>query len=261
MRNFTGDRLPDSYTICLLGHGSRDPEGIEEFLTLWNKLKERRFCKTIEYGFLGFAKPTVPEALSACLRDGIQNIIIVPGILLPGDHTKKDIPDAISKFFQGHPKANVHYAEPLGTQAEVMEVCRERIEEAEKYSPKSIDRTDTLLMTVAHGSHDTNINAQAEKNFLSFGEKLGFRKTAIHFAGTSQHSPETALEDILRSEFHRVIFLPYFLFSGVWVKRVNALADHIGKQYPNTEFLKTSCLKYHPLVIDTLIQRAQESIS
>mgnify|MGYP006433979657 CR=1 FL=1 len=104
MDNFTSDRLPDSYAICLLGHGSRDPEGIEEFLILWKKLRGRKFCRITECGFLEFAKPDISEALSACRQDGIQNIIIVPGILLPGEHTHRDIPEAIRKASRNHPE-------------------------------------------------------------------------------------------------------------------------------------------------------------
>jgi precorrin-8X/cobalt-precorrin-8 methylmutase len=259
MENFTDDKLPDSYAICLIGHGSREPEGIQEFLTLWEKLRERDFCQTTECGFLEFARPTVAEALSACLRDGIKDIIIVPGILLHGDHTQRDIPDAIGKVIEAHPEINIHYAEPLGTKTEVMEVCRQRIEEAEKCSPRSIARTDTLLMTVAHGSHD--LISEAENHFYLFGQKSGFGKTVIHFAGMSQHASEDILEKFSPQNFRRVILLPYFLFTGVWVKRVHALADTCANKYPDTEFLKASCLKHHMLIVDTLIQRARESIS
>jgi precorrin-8X/cobalt-precorrin-8 methylmutase len=261
MDNFTSDRLPDSYAICLLGHGSREPEGIEEFLILWEKLRKKKFCRITECGFLEFAKPDISEALSACRQDGIQNIIIVPGILLPGEHTHRDIPEAIRNTSQNHPEINIFYAEPLGTKNEVMQVCRERIEEAEKSSPKSIPRPETLLMAVAHGSNNENSNSQAEKNLLLLGQNSGFCKTVTHFAGTSQHSPEDTLEKLLPQELHRVILLPYFLFTGVWVKRVHALAETFSRKYPNIEFLNASCLKHHELIVDTLIQQARESIS
>ena len=251
MNSFTDDK--HSYAICLIGHGSRDPEGIEEFLTLWKKLRERKICRTTEYGFLEFAKPSVTEALSACHFDGIKHFIILPGILLPGEHSQRDIPNAVGD----HP--NTHFAEPLGTQPQVMAVCRERIEEAENLSQKSIARSKTLFMTVAHGSHD--YNSQVEKSFHLLGEKLGFGKTGIHFAGSSQDSLEESLEKLMPQEFHRVILLPFFLFSGVWVKRVHALADTFQEKYPNTEFLKASCLKHHEWIVDALVQRARESIS
>jgi precorrin-8X/cobalt-precorrin-8 methylmutase len=56
---FTEDRLSDSYTICFIGHGSRDPEGVQDFLTLSQKLRERKFCHIVESGFLKFVNPDI----------------------------------------------------------------------------------------------------------------------------------------------------------------------------------------------------------
>ena len=253
----TDDKLPDSYAICLIGHGSRDPEGNQQFLTLWQKLRERNFCPITEGGILEFAKPTATEALSACHQNDIKNMIIVPGILFSGKHTQKDIPDIAREIFQDQPEINLIFSQPLATQPEVMQVCRARIEESEKLSPKSISRAETLLLIVAHGSRDTDFNTQVEKDLLQLGENLGFSKTHICFAATSQHS----LEDVIFNpqEFHRVILLPFFLFTGVWVKRVHALADTFQGKYPDTEFLRAPCLGHHELIVDALIQRVRES--
>ena len=37
----TTDALPDDYTVCIAGHGSRNNDRIEEFLTLSSKFKKR----------------------------------------------------------------------------------------------------------------------------------------------------------------------------------------------------------------------------
>ena len=258
MAIFTDDKLPDSYALCLLGHGSRDPEGNQQFLTLWQKLRERNFCHITEGGFLDFAKPTATEALSACHQNSIKNIIVIPGILFSGEHTQKDIPKTIGEAFRDHPEINLIFSEPLAMQPEVMEVCQGRIEEGEKLSSKSIPRAETLLMIVGHGSRDKDFNAQVEKKLSWLGEELGFSKTVICFAGTSQYSLED--EKFKPQEFRRVILFPFFLFTGVWVKRVHALTETLQKKYPDTEFLKAPCLSHHNLIVDALIQRARKSV-
>ena len=261
MNPFVNIKLPDSYAICLVGHGSREQEGMQDFLSLWQKLKERDFCRITKYGFLELGQPTVAEGVSACLRDGIQNIIILPGFLLPGEHTQKDIPDALSKIVQSHPEICFHFAKPLGTSTEVMKVCQEHIEEAEKNLPQSIPRAQSLLLNILHGSHDAHLNSQVEKNFHGLGKKLNFAKTVTHFAGTSQHSLEDMLGKSITKNFNRVLLFPFFLFTGVWVKRVYALADTFQSQYPNIECLKVSCLKHHEGIVDALIHQAQKSIA
>lgn len=258
---FTDDRLPDSYAICLIGHGTRDPEGVQEFLTLSQKLRERKFCQIVESGFLEFAKPDITEALSACQRNGVKNIIILPGILFSGEHTQRDVPHTVDEVFRNHPEINLIIAEPLATQPKVIEACQKLIEEEEKNSPKPFSRSETLLMTIGHGSRDTGFNSEVEKNLSQLGEKMGFGKTLTGFAGTSQHYLEDMQEKFTPQGFRRVILLPFFLFSGVWAKRVHALADTFQSKYPDTELLKASCLSHHALIIDALIQRVRESVS
>lgn len=258
---FTDDRLPDSYAICLIGHGSRDPDGVQEFLTLSQKLCERKFCHIVESGFLEFANPDITEGLSACLRNGVKNIILLPGILFSGKHTQRDVPHTADEVFRNHPEINLIYAEPLATQAKVIEACQKRIEEEEKNSPKSFSRSETLLMTIGHGSRDTDFNSEVEKTLSQLGDEMGFGKTLTGFAGSSQHYMEDMQEKFTPHGFRRVILFPFFLFSGVWIKRVHALADTLQGKYLDTEFLKASCLSHHALIIDALIQRARESVS
>jgi precorrin-8X/cobalt-precorrin-8 methylmutase len=261
MNIFTDNGLPDSYAICLIGHGSRDPKGVEEFLTLAHKLHKRKFCQIVESGFLEFAKPNIIEALSACRRNGVKNIIILPGILFSGEHTLRDVPRTVDEVFRNHPEINLIFAEPLATQPKVIEACQKRIEKEEKNSPKPFSRSEALLMTIGHGSRDTSFNSEVETILSQLGEKMGFSKTLACFAGTSQHYLEDMQEKFTPQGFRRVILLPFFLFTGIWVKRVNALADTFQSKYPDTEFLKASCLSHHDLIIDALIQRVRESVS
>lgn len=60
MNTFTTER--NSYAICLIGHGTQDSEGNQDFLILGQKLREKKTCDIIQCGFLEFAKPTAAEA-------------------------------------------------------------------------------------------------------------------------------------------------------------------------------------------------------
>jgi sirohydrochlorin ferrochelatase len=116
-------------------------------------------------------------------------------------------------------------------------------------------------MTIGHGSHDTGFNSKVKKTLSQLGDNMGFGKTLTGFAESSQHYIEDMQEKFKPQRFRRVILFPFFLFSGVWVKRVHALADTLQRKYPETEILKTSCLRHHTLIIDALIQRVRESVS
>ena len=90
---------------------------------------------------------------------------------------------------------------------------------------------------------------------------MGFGKTIAFFAGTSKSSLEDLQKYFAQGEFRRVIVMPFFLFSGVWVKRIHTLAETFQNKYLDTEIIKTSCLSHHDLIVEALIQRARESVS
>ena len=212
---FTDDRLPDSYAICLIGHGSRDPEGVQDFLTLSQKLRERKFCHIVESGFLEFENPNITEALSACQRNGVKNIIILPGILFSGKHTQRDVPHTASAVFRNYPEINLIFAEPLATQPKVIEASQKRIEEEEKNSPESFSRSETLLMTIGHGSREKGFNSKVKKNLSQLGDNMGFCKTLIGFAGSSKNYMEDMQEKLKPQRFRRIILFLFFIFRSL----------------------------------------------
>ena len=62
----------------------------------------------------------------------------------------------------------------------------------------------------------------------------------------------------LRLGFKRIIVFPYFLFTGVLVKRIYAAADAIAAVHPDVEIVKAPYLNDHPRVLDAFAERAAE---
>ena len=55
--------------------------------------------------------------------------------------------------------------------------------------------------------------------------------------------------------FKRIIIFPYFLFTGVLVKRIYAAVDRVAADHPEIEFVKAGYLRDHPAVIDCFADR------
>jgi len=66
------------------------------------------------------------------------------------------------------------------------------------------------------------------------------------------------LERAARSGFRRIVVFPYFLFTGVLVKRIYAQTDAVAERFPEIEFIKAGYLRDHPLVLDAFAERAGE---
>ena len=61
-----------------------------------------------------------------------------------------------------------------------------------------------------------------------------------------------------REGFHRIIVFPYFLFTGVLVKRIYAQTDTIAALFPEIEFIKALYLRGHQGVLDAFSERVAE---
>ncbi len=61
--------------------------------------------------------------------------------------------------------------------------------------------------------------------------------------------------------YRRIIVFPYFLFTGVLVKRIYDIADQMAARHPEIEFLKAPYLNDHPLVLDAFVERVREILA
>jgi sirohydrochlorin cobaltochelatase len=258
MDEMNHDELPGDYAICIAGHGSRDKEGIQEFLTLSSKFKEREPRRIVECGFLEFAKPTIGEAIHKCVQDGIKNIVVIPGVLMAAGHAKNDMPSEVLSMSQKYPDINIQYGRPLEIHPKVVKVCSDRIESAEKSSSQQIQRADTLLMTVGRGSRDPDSNSNIAKISRMLWEGMGFGWATTSFIGVTQPLLPEALEKVLKMEFKRIIVFPFFLFTGVLAKRIYSIADEYQEKNPDIEILKAPYLNYDDLIVDVFMERARE---
>src|SRR3546814_20587662 len=58
--------------------------------------------------------------------------------------------------------------------------------------------------------------------------------------------------------YRRIVVFPYFLFTGILVKRIYEHTDRVAARYPGIEFVKAPYLNDHPLVFDTFADRVRE---
>jgi sirohydrochlorin cobaltochelatase len=152
-----------------------------------------------------------------------------------------------------------HYGRHLHLHANVIELCRLRIDEAERAAGPA-DRKDTLLLVVGRGSSDPDANADVAKLARLLGEGMGFGwGTACYVGVTTPLLPE-ALERCHRMGYRRVVVFPFFLFTGVLEKRIRRQTQEFGRQHPGSEFLCAGYLNAHPLLFDAFAERAEEAV-
>ena len=84
--------------FLLVFHGSKRPEALAHAHHLQAQVAEAAPQTSVHLAFLQFAAPLLPDALQQAYQQGFTRIVLLPMLLLPGFHSGKDIPEAVSAF-------------------------------------------------------------------------------------------------------------------------------------------------------------------
>lgn len=245
--------------VLVVGHGSRDVDGVNEFFRLASHLREtfpERLCTT---GFLEFATPTISEGLEKLIGQGARKITALPGMLMAAGHAKNDIPSELNNFQVENPSISITYGVELGVHAKMLRAARERIERSEAEFGPGYDRKDTLLMVVGRGASDSDANSNICKITRMLWEGMGFGWAETSYSGVTSPLVADGLARTHKLGFRQVIVFPYFLFTGRLVKKIYDAADTYQAQYPEVRVVKAPYLNDHPLVLDAFVDRMHET--
>ncbi len=246
--------------VMICGHGSRDPEAISEFELLAAGIKARLPAVDVETGYLEFARPTIRDGLEALKSRGARRVLAIPGMLFAATHVKNDLPWEINSFAAANPAIELRFGRELAIEPKLLRAAAERIAAAERSATRDIGRDDTLLLVVGRGTNDPDANSNMAKVARMLAEGMGFAWGEAAFSGVASPLVEPALRRVVRLGFGRIIVFPYFLFTGVLVKRIYAGADRVAADHPELEFLKAPYLRDHPLVLDCFTERVGEAV-
>jgi sirohydrochlorin cobaltochelatase len=248
------------HAVMICGHGSRDAEALAEFELVAAGLRARFPAATIATGYLEFARPTIRDGLESLKARGARRILAVPSMLFAASHVKNDLPWEINSFAAVNPGIELRFARDLAIEPKLIEAAAARIAAAERLARAAAARGDTLLLVVGRGTNDPDANSNVAKLARMLSEGMGFGWVEVAFSGVASPLVEPGLRRALRLGFPRVIVFPYFLFTGVLVKRIYAAVDRVAAEHGGIEFLKASYLRDHPLVLDCFADRVRETV-
>jgi sirohydrochlorin cobaltochelatase len=243
--------------VLLCGHGSRDPEAIAEFEAAAAALRSRLAVgHDFATGYLEFARPTIGDALAALAARGARRILAVPAMLFAASHVKNDLPWEINTFAAAYPQIDVQFGRDLAIEPKLLEAAAGRIVAA---MPEG--RGEALLVVVGRGTNDPDANSNISKVARMLWEGLGFGWAEAAFSGVAQPRVDAALARAARLGFRRIVVFPYFLFTGVLVKRIYAQTDEAAARFPDIAFVKAGYLRDEAPVIDAFLDRIAEAES
>jgi sirohydrochlorin cobaltochelatase len=241
--------------VLMCGHGSRDPEAIREFELLAAGLRPRLGEFDFAAGYLEFARPTIHEALTGLTTRGARHILAIPGMLFAASHVKNDLPSEVNSFAAANPHLEVRLGRDLAIDPRLLRAAAERIAAA---GEGGVPRRDTVLVVVGRGTNDPDANSNIAKVARMLWEGMGFGWAETAFSGVAHPRVDAALARAARLGFRRIVVFPYFLFTGVLVKRIYAETDAAARLFPDIAFAKAPYLRDHPEVLEAFRERIDE---
>ena len=253
-------QLPDATGVMLCGHGSRNQLAVGEFAVLAERLRGQLPGVPVGYGYLEFADPVIHHGLDRLREQGVRHVLAVPGMLFAAGHAKNDIPSVLNTYAAQHPGLDITYGRELGVDTRMLRAAGDRIAEALAAAPATVERHDTLLLVVGRGASDPDANANVAKVMRMLWEGMGFGWGEVAYSGVTFPLVAPALDHAVRLGYRRIVVFPYFLFTGVLVKRIYAAAEEAQQRHPGVEIVNAPYLNDHPLVVETFLDRIREML-
>jgi sirohydrochlorin cobaltochelatase len=219
--------------IVLMGHGSRDSEGAEEFLSFARRLAAR-LARPIYAGFLELADPPIVTAIEEAIQAGAERILAIPWLLLGAGHVKNDLPAAIQVARRRYPQVTIRYGTPITVQPEILSILGDRLAAIDDNGGSG--SPETALLLVQRGSSDPAANADVYRAARLLWEGRSFASVEVAFSGITRPTIEEGLQRCLTYGVSRVLVLPYFLYTGILVKRISTIVGEMAARHPECEF-------------------------
>ncbi|SEN12597.1 sirohydrochlorin chelatase [Lihuaxuella thermophila] len=240
--------------ILFVGHGSRDPEGNEELLRFTQKVAQLIDAPIKETCFLELALPDIPQGIARCVDRGATRIALIPLMLFAAGHAKIHIPLAIREAQEKYPHVRFAYGRPIEVDEAVLDILEQRLLSTRPGKPE-----ETAILIVGRGSSDPFANSDLYKIARMFWERTRYKWVEVSFIGVTEPLFDEGMDRCLRLGAKRVVILPYFLFTGVLIKRMQTKLGHFQERYPGICFHMCRYLGFDDRLIPIIRQRVLEA--
>jgi sirohydrochlorin cobaltochelatase len=260
MRNLpvvaNGKKKNGDPALLIVGHGSRDPRGAQEFHELVTLMRERNAGLPIEGGFIELSRPPISECVERLVGSGSHEISAVPLMLLAAGHAKDDIPATLVREKIEHPEVNFHYGRALGIRPELLELMDEKISAVVPEDEKE----ETAVLVVGRGSSDPDANSDLAKIARLFYEGRPYPMVETAFVSLAPPSVPEVLERCKRLGARRVVVFSYFLFTGVLEERIRKQSQEFAAER-GLEVRYAGYFGPDAKVTDLILERYREAYS
>ncbi|MGD1712782.1 sirohydrochlorin chelatase [Dapis sp. BLCC M172] len=248
--------LPLQRPLLLIGHGTRDADGKQTFLDFVQTYQNLDKSRPVIPCFLELTGPTIQEGVDKCVEKGYTELSALPILLFAARHNKFDITNELDRAKQRHPQIKFYYGRHFGITPKIIELWRSRLTELDE---TNFNRSETVLLFVGRGSSDPDANGDVYKLARMLWEGSGYLTVETCFIGITHPRLEEGFRRARLYQPKRIIVLPYFLFTGVLVKKIFDITAQQQEQYPNISMTCLPEMGNHLTLLELLREREIET--
>ncbi|MEM0979177.1 MAG: sirohydrochlorin chelatase [Cyanobacteria bacterium P01_H01_bin.58] len=254
--------LPNKRPLLLVGHGSRDAQGRQSVLDLAAAYQALDTSRPVIPCFLELTEPSIQDGVDRCVAKGYTDISVLPVLLFAARHNKFDVTNELDRARQRHPQIQFHYGRHFGITPEILTLWRDRLAALDEpdHNPHGIQRQDTALLFVGRGASDPDANGDVYKLARMIWEGSGYHTVETCFIGITHPRLEEGFRRARLYQPQRIIVLPYFLFTGVLVKKIQDIAVQQQALFPETEVVCLPEIGLHPQLLTVMRRREIETL-
>ena len=250
-------KVTQNETILLVGHGSRGSNGNDEIEIFAKDWQASNPQWKIETCYIEFADVLLDAGLDHAARNS-RRVIVIPLILNAAGHVKMEIPSHIEQARARYPATEFVYARHLGATDSILMILKRRLRQAmntmDMPDPKS-----TGVIILGRGSSDRVANGELAKMSRWLFEETEHELVDMAFTGITHPRLELAVQRQVKLGMTQIAVLPYYLFTGTLIERIQRQILHLQQQYPQVRFAAGNYFGFEKEIYQLLTQRVQEA--
>lgn len=253
--------------ILLIGHGTREADGIAQFQECAKLVAARFPGRVVRHAFLELAEPSIGAALAQMPltrpANGGPALVVAPLLLFTGGHAKQDIPAAVQAAVGDLPWRQTP---ALELHPKILELSARRFRAALDGPPvgSSVSAArarpdDTLLWFIGRGGTDREALDRCREFAELRGRLTPVEELRVGFMVGGEPTFRAAIALASASPHSAVVVQPHFLFAGTLSRQLSGCVRDAAARTPGKSWWFAEPLGNDPRLVDCLVDLVHQT--
>lgn len=245
--------------LLIVGHGTRDPEGLAGFAETVQAVRSRLPHRPVESCFLELAAPTIAEGVARLSERGVRQFDVLPLMLFAAGHVQRDIPAAVAQASAPYPTLESRQLSHLGCHPRLLQLSALRHQDA-LAGLAPLGPRESLLLLVGRGNRQPSALAEMNRFAELRQADLSGERVQVCFASMADPLLIAILPRLARSPVGRIVVQPHLLFAGELATRIRTTVKPYLEDRNGPEWVFAEPLGPHPLLVGAMVEIAEAGL-